>query len=416
MQKIMTMILLLFIVFHVHASNHALPEEVDVAWLSLRDRCQSLRHYQQSGNTLRASRQQFISYLRIVENRNPRKNWKQIITALHSAAYQDDTSRSLPILGYPLFIWGEDTSGYKQVDLVCYVNIKGQKYPFIPKFVYNNLGKEADLAHGYAGLRSDLNRGDSNYFAKNFMRAANTNFGDYWQVYFDGISKFPMNQLRGNLVGVYLSAFYRKPSNQNIPLSKAFKSFFYQTVVNYKKNKSKRKRVCTKIESWKQMPKYNGRSKRVKSGYLIEGGSFTNGRLRNGYYDGNSLLSKISFDTSDGAQARMRFALIGGGKYMHMNSGFIEGTSAVPLTTHNTWANSRQVPEKKWLYGKVAIKPDGRYILTISSLAYDGQILVESHGTLSNKQVRFFVSFADNYAGKKAGIIISKAEICTGPE
>jgi hypothetical protein len=58
------------------------------------------------------------------------------------------------------------------------------------------------------------------------MRSANTFLGDYWQVYFEGPSKFPMDQARGDLAGDWLGRYYEDPDNRDKPLSEAFEEYF----------------------------------------------------------------------------------------------------------------------------------------------------------------------------------------------
>jgi hypothetical protein len=166
------------------------------------------------------------------------------------------------------------------------------------------------------------------------------------------------------------------------------------------------------VDTWVQLPKYRGKLMTVKQGLLIGGGAWTKGRLKNGVLDGNGVVSRDSFDISRGAHARIKFAVSGGGDYMSFSSGFIEGTSGVALSTRKTRNGSRRVAEKKWLYGEVVIKRGGRYNLTIRKNGYDdSEILVQSIGTISQKQARFIIRFSNNYQGPKAGVLIAEAKI-----
>lgn len=210
----------------VSGVKQGIAGENDAAWLTVKDKCTDLREYNATRGRLKVSSQQLVAYVRQVERSNPGRTPQQIIAALHAPQYGSDLNRGLPIFNVPLFLQGPETDGWQDVDLVCTVRIGARKVPFTPKFVYTDGGEEVDMGHAYAGPRSDLNRRDSFQFAQDFMRSANTGLGDYWQVYFDGPSKFPMNQLRGDLMGVWLSDFYRLPQNRRVPFSEALSGLF----------------------------------------------------------------------------------------------------------------------------------------------------------------------------------------------
>ena len=174
----------------------------------------------------------FLLYLRKVEEQNPEKNWKQIIAKLHRIAYKEDFRRDVTIeipwtgwvIGWDLFKDGQDTQGYEDVDLICITP---------PKFVWLN-GKKIDIAHSYAGLRSDLNRRHywetgATFGASTWvMRHANTDWGDYFRVItsLGNWNYAPPDQLDGDDAGVWLANYYQDKKHENTPLSEAYAEYF----------------------------------------------------------------------------------------------------------------------------------------------------------------------------------------------
>jgi len=211
-----------------------------------------------SNKTLTAD--QFREYLKQIERWFPDATWKQITAALHASEYSADIGGKLPGTDIPLFQQGQDTAGWENILPYLYAN-QGRSGDngsavanFIPKFVIDKSGNKVDIMHAMAGLRSDLNRppamledlfkmsGIEPPYGRNFMRWANTHGGDSWQevIHAPGsswgrgelrwASEFaPPDQRLGNDVGMWLSDFYRKPANGNVPLSKAYDIFFRQT-------------------------------------------------------------------------------------------------------------------------------------------------------------------------------------------
>ena len=118
-----------------------------------------------TGNLTRA---EFIVYLRIVEEMNPKMSWQQIITKLHDESYPADSH--CVVAGVPLFVNGKDNEGWEKVKLP-----QGN----VPKFVVDGKGQKVDVAHAYAGIRGGLNRSGATRWA---MTNVNTGWGDSLQV------------------------------------------------------------------------------------------------------------------------------------------------------------------------------------------------------------------------------------------
>lgn len=201
----------------------AMNPEDDAAWETLKKRCTDLATYRKNGNgrTLKASISEYMAYLRVLEKRNPTHNVRQIIARLHADFYGYDLNQTVPVFEAPLFVHGAETQGLDSIDPVCRVKVGDKWKSFTPKFVYLPSGEEVDIAHMYAGPRSDMNRGDHNWISLDLLLLANTWAGDYYQVYFDSYTKFPHNQLRGDVLGIWMAQFYRIPRNRDVPLSQA---------------------------------------------------------------------------------------------------------------------------------------------------------------------------------------------------
>lgn len=197
------------------------PEKAG-AWLNLKKRCTDLDHYRKSKDKkLKASVGEYLAYLRVLEKRNPTHNWKRIISKLHADFYGYDLHQTIPVFKTPLFLHGADTKGFETVDSVCRVKVGEKWVPYSPKFVYLASGEEVDIAHVYAGPRSDMNRDGHYTISLDLLLMANTYAGDLYQVFFDSYTKFPHNQLRGDVMGIWMAQFYRLPRNQNVPFSEA---------------------------------------------------------------------------------------------------------------------------------------------------------------------------------------------------
>lgn len=172
---------------------------------------------------------EFLVYLKELEKANPNMTWKELISYLHIKAYPEDIDRTT-YFDIKLFQHGKESDGYKNVKDVT---------PFIPKFVMNPDNKKVDIAHSYAGLRSDLNRGSVPGW---FLRRMNTHWGDTYQVYGPTIItlladrewktpewfRAPKDQRRGNDIGLWLSDYYRTDGNEDKKLSEAYSDYFYK--------------------------------------------------------------------------------------------------------------------------------------------------------------------------------------------
>jgi len=166
--------------------------------------------------------------------------------------------------------------------------------------------------------------------------------------------------------------------------------------------------------SWRQMPQHRGAVSPGPNGLVLQGGPWTNGRLRGGYYDGNHVRSSEAFDFSAGGDGYMRFAVNGGGKYLAIYPRVLEGVSVRHLTTHHSWANSVVIPENTWLFAHLQVAAGGRYTITVSQGNYDdrgGRPVYRNGGRLADPRGRLELKFVDNYAGPAASVVIGEAVV-----
>lgn len=169
--------------------------------------------------------------------------------------------------------------------------------------------------------------------------------------------------------------------------------------------------------SWQQAPQYNGAVQAGSSGLVLQGGAWTNGRLKDGFYDGNRVFSAQSFDLSGGGDVRMRFLVNGGGKYMGFWPRVFEGVSVHHMTTDHSWANSVVVPENAWIFAHLHVDPGGGYRVAVAQGNYDdrgGQVVYNNTGRLANPRGRLDLQFGDNYGGADASIVIGEATVAAG--
>jgi hypothetical protein len=173
----------------------------------------------------RFSYSEFITWLEIIEVKNPGKTWNQLITKFHAHIYPADVKG---FLGMVLFEDGAETSGYQTVQLF---------YNFVPK-VIDFYGDTIDVAHSFAAFRAVLNRKYS--INRWFWLRVNTNWGDFaqvathnmwksftfrgWPFYSVDHSFCPPSQERGNVFGNWLVNMYEKYGDE--PLSKAYASAY----------------------------------------------------------------------------------------------------------------------------------------------------------------------------------------------
>lgn len=175
--------------------------------------------------------------------------------------------------------------------------------------------------------------------------------------------------------------------------------------------------VALSANAWVQASQYVGAVTGGDQGLLLAGGPWTNGRLVNGHYDGNRVLSRETFDFSAGGDVYMAFAVNGGGKYMGFYPRLIAGVSVKHMTTNHSWAGSVVVPERTWLFGHVRVEPDGSYRLTVAQGRYDdhgGQVILGTTGRLASPSGQLEFQFVDNYAGAAASVLIGEAWVYAG--
>ncbi len=177
-----------------------------------------LNHLNNTAPTV--SGKQYVDWLKSIEALNPGKSRGQIIAAIHARSHQGmDMGRSLPGTDMKLFAHGPESDGWKGVTFPTRNN---------PVFVTGAQGEKIDISHTIAGLRADLNRPERVIAigCAQFMRWANTDGGDSWQVMFQGMDRAPPDQRAGNALGIKASDFYRDPTTREILLSKFFEAEF----------------------------------------------------------------------------------------------------------------------------------------------------------------------------------------------
>jgi hypothetical protein len=169
------------------------------------------------------SQDDFIKYLELIEKKNPDKTRKQIIAQLHAKIYSYDVDRTVALGLVKLFQQGKETEGYEKVDVL---------FMHVPRFVIDNKGRRIDIAHSYAGIRSDLNRKGTTSkitlgLSRWIVRRMNTHTGDTFQVIVHRDSnRAPPNQRRGNDAGIAIAKYYLKNGNDEKKLSEAYKDYF----------------------------------------------------------------------------------------------------------------------------------------------------------------------------------------------
>ncbi len=169
--------------------------------------------------------------------------------------------------------------------------------------------------------------------------------------------------------------------------------------------------------AWQQAPQFRAPVTGGPGGLVLQGAPWTNGRLQNGFYDGNRVHSAQAFDFRGGGNAYMRFSINGGGKYLGFYPRVLEGVSVHHLTTHHSWANSVVVPENTWLFAHLHVEPGGSYAVSVAQGNYGdrgGRIVYRNTGRLANPQGRLEFQFVDNYAGAASSVVIGEALVATG--
>ncbi|MBI2169732.1 MAG: hypothetical protein HYU28_09585 [Actinobacteria bacterium] len=169
----------------------------------------------------------YLDWLKQVEQTNPGATPQQILAALHAEQYEDDLARTVPGSDVPIFRHGPETNGYENVRIPT---------RHAPQFVLGPNGERIHIGHTYAGPRSDMNRSVAESLKRDWFRWANTHGGDSWQETVGapaeswkqgapswGRNWAPPDQRRGNTVGEWLADFYREPKNKDVPLSEAMR-------------------------------------------------------------------------------------------------------------------------------------------------------------------------------------------------
>ncbi len=165
---------------------------------------------------------------------------------------------------------------------------------------------------------------------------------------------------------------------------------------------------------WLLAPQYHGVITRGSNSIVLHGGAWTNGRLKNGVYDGNRIFSTEIFDFSAGGDAYMQFSVNAGGRYLALWPRVLEGVSVHFVTTEHAWDRSVIVPENQPLFAHLRVEPGGAYRITLATGAYDnggGSVVNSNTGRLANPRGRLEMLFGDNYVGVAASITITEAMV-----
>ncbi len=168
--------------------------------------------------------------------------------------------------------------------------------------------------------------------------------------------------------------------------------------------------------AWVRVAPHVGSLAAGSQGLMVQGGAWTNGRLKDGRMDGNRVNSGERFNLGSGGDVYMAFVANGGGQYMGFYPRLVAGVSVPHMSTHHSWAGSVVVPDGAVLFGHLRVEPGGRYALGIARGAYDdrgGQVLLRASGQLANTTAPLELQFADNYAGTGASMLIKEAWIYT---
>jgi hypothetical protein len=169
--------------------------------------------------------------------------------------------------------------------------------------------------------------------------------------------------------------------------------------------------------AWMRVGPQTGQIRGSDQGLALIGGAWTNGRLINGRQDGITARSSDSFDFSNGGDVYVSFRPNGAGKYMSFEPRLVSGVSVPYLSTHNSWAGSVVVSDGMPLFAHLHVQPDGNYRLVITSGDYDlrgGRELLQSAGRLTKLLAPLELFFGDNYAGERAGLLITEARVQLG--
>ena len=154
-----------------------------------------------------------------------------------------------------------------------------------------------------------------------------------------------------------------------------------------------------------------------KNGRLIlKGGSWTNGKNKGSGYDGNGVESVKEYNFV-GAYVGIKFVVWTKGKYSSFSLSPKGFKGAMTYKTHNTWAKSKLIKDKKYRYQTLNIDKEGNWVLKLSKNGYDKKVLYTKKGKLSKsekedlKHAKLVFTFGDNYAGKKTSLVIYEVQL-----
>lgn len=173
-------------------------------------------------------------------------------------------------------------------------------------------------------------------------------------------------------------------------------------------------------EEWEQLDNRRpGASITYPDGKIrIQGAHWTNGRVKNGYADGNGVQSTKSFNFV-GKKSRIKFKMISPSKYAAIDIKPLH-VPVKGMSTNNSWAGSKVIRSGVWYYQTTTVDQKGRWKVILSTGNYadkSGSKVFSLSGKMKSDQLEklkdspFLACFGDNYAGTSAVLYLAEARI-----
>ena len=130
----------------------------------------------------------------------------------------------------------------------------------------------------------------------------------------------------------------------------------------------------------------------------------------NGYYDGNTIITKDRYNLLD-KTVQMKFSIDGAGSYSYSYIGISDLSTALAfqeLSTGHQYGPTKLIDNNRSIYYQMRIDENASYSLTLSYLGYGQSDLHEDKGVMTTAQLSsassayIYFSNGDNYAGTKA--------------
>lgn len=94
---------------------------------------------------------------------------------------------------------------------------------------------------------------------------------------------------------------------------------------------------------------------KLRCGTLTDLGDGTLKLYGTDYRHGNTIVSRVLYDFSQGSETKIKFMPDGAGKFSYVYAG-ITGVAGASGTTDGTWDGSLLLPENTWYYARIDIK------------------------------------------------------------